>query len=162
MKTHKSKTILHGMLAAATLLTSIGSVFAATNYYVDPVNGNNSNTGLSVGTGTNGPFRSVQKAVDVASPGDTILLRGGVYRTPTENGNGEYRQVVRTTKSGTPTAPINIVPYMSEKPILKASERVTGWEEIVETNDLMSLGFDADAARHHVWRRTVSVMRSSV
>jgi hypothetical protein len=47
---------------------------AATSYYVNPA-GNDSNDGLS----TSKPFKTIQKAVDLAQPGEEINLSPGVY-----------------------------------------------------------------------------------
>lgn len=46
----------------------------ATTYYV-ATNGNNSNPGTLAA-----PFKTIQKAADVMSPGDACQIRGGVYR----------------------------------------------------------------------------------
>ncbi|WP_409348223.1 choice-of-anchor Q domain-containing protein [Paenibacillus gyeongsangnamensis] len=47
---------------------------ASAIYYVSP-NGNDGNLGTSV----DAPFRTIQKAADVAGAGSTILVRGGIY-----------------------------------------------------------------------------------
>jgi hypothetical protein len=153
---------IHAFLCALAL----GAAANATSktYYVDPVHGNDSDDGLATaqGGGT-GPLATVQRAVDVALPGDVILLRGGVYRPPVANQKdpGKYWQVVNTQKSGRPGKPITIAAFPGERPILKASLRVTGWVQLPDrdddgdaTNDLASLGFDVTQASGHVWRKT--------
>ena len=53
------------------------TAFAQNSYYVDPVNGNNSNNGLSPNTS----FSSINIALNVVLPGDTILLIGTFQNT---------------------------------------------------------------------------------
>lgn len=77
-----------------------------TVYYVSP-------TGSDSQTGTIGqPFASLQHAHDLAKPGDTIYLRGGVY-TLTEG--------IQLTRDGTSGAPITIANYPGETPVLDGS-----------------------------------------
>lgn len=64
-----------------------------TNYYVDPSAGNDSNSGLSLQS----PFKSIQKAIDVANPGDIVNLSSGTYS-----------QDVVSVRDGTKNAPITI------------------------------------------------------
>lgn len=70
-------------------------------YYV-ATNGSNSN----IGTISN-PFKTIQHAVNLAQPGDTIVVRGGVYV-----------EEVNITTSGTASHPITIANYAGETPIL--------------------------------------------
>jgi hypothetical protein len=74
---------------------------SAKNYYVTPTGSDN-----SLGTvGT--PFRTIQKAVNIAQAGDTILVRGGAYK--------EY---VIMRRSGVQGKPITLKNYPGEAPIL--------------------------------------------
>lgn len=110
--------------------------------YVDPVAGDDDNTGES----TTVPKRTLHGAMLNASAGKTIRLRGGVYRYPGQNPNdtvvgnaterncaqatdypGYNRVVAKIAVSGTPGAPITIEPNPGEKPILKGSVRVSSW-----------------------------------
>jgi MYXO-CTERM domain-containing protein len=73
------------------------------------------------------PFASVKRAETAAAPGDTVFLRGGVYRfsgTSSEFG-------IAFTKSGSTDKPIHYVAFPGEVPIfdlfeLKPQARVTG------------------------------------
>jgi Ca2+-binding RTX toxin-like protein len=77
-----------------------------TIYYVSP-------TGSDSQTGTlERPFASLQHAHDLAKPGDTIYLRGGVYA---------LTEGIQLTKDGTSGAPITISNYQNETPILDGS-----------------------------------------
>jgi parallel beta-helix repeat protein len=71
------------------------------NYYVAP-GGVDSNPGTSVGS----PFRTVQKAADVAVAGDTCFFRNGTYGTLT------------LPRSGTSGNPITFKNYPGEFPVL--------------------------------------------
>ena len=63
-----------------------------------------------IGSGTfDAPYGSVQDAVDAASPGDTIFLRGGTY-APEAN--------IQISESGTEMAPISVRPYEGEAVII--------------------------------------------
>jgi hypothetical protein len=80
--------------------------------YVAP-NGNDSGAGTA-----NDPYQTLQKAVDAATPGSTVYLRGGVYRNaefgqpfgPNRKSNG----IARITVSGTEQQPITLRPHGNE------------------------------------------------
>ncbi len=62
-------------LALACVCIAAGSAQAATTYYVAP-----SPTGSDSNPGTSGqPFATIQKAANVVSPGDTVIVRPGTY-----------------------------------------------------------------------------------
>src|SRR5215217_422096 len=63
-------------------------------YYV-ATNGSDTYSGRSTQ-----PFRTIQKAADIVNPGDTVIVRDGVYSGPAAD------QLVLLTRSGTPDAPI--------------------------------------------------------
>jgi hypothetical protein len=65
---------------------------ATVQYYINPA-GSDANDGRT----TSSPFRTIQKAVDLAQPGDVINLAPG-----------SYLQDVVSRRSGTPTAPITL------------------------------------------------------
>ncbi|HUI06599.1 MAG TPA: right-handed parallel beta-helix repeat-containing protein [Verrucomicrobiae bacterium] len=79
------------------------------NYYV-ATNGSDSATGTS----TNTPFRSVAKAVSVASPGNLIYVRGGTYST---------NATITISTSGAAANPIRLRAYPGEHPILNFSSQ---------------------------------------
>jgi parallel beta-helix repeat protein len=91
-------------IAFLLMSTFIGK---AATYYVAP-NGNNGNTGT-----LQSPFATIDYAVNnKLSPGDILLVRGGLYKT-----TGVY-----LTKSGTATALITIKNYPGELP------EINGWD----------------------------------
>jgi methionine-rich copper-binding protein CopC len=85
--------VLAFAVAIMGVVTGIGAspANAATNYWVAP-------SGLDTNPGTDAaPFKTLQKALDVATAGTTINLKPG-----------EYHQAVATKTAGTATAPITI------------------------------------------------------
>ena len=80
------------------------------DYYISP-NGNDSNPGTE-----SLPFASVQKAVDVATAGHLIFVRGGVYQLNSQ---------IRITRSGTANNTIKLFAYPGEKPVLDGGDIAT-------------------------------------
>lgn len=65
---------LNSLLICIFVLFSLFTTEAiATTYYVSPT-GNDSNSGSS-----NYPFKTIQKAADIVNPGDTVIVKDGVY-----------------------------------------------------------------------------------
>ncbi|KAL5333532.1 hypothetical protein BJX70DRAFT_392121 [Aspergillus crustosus] len=79
----------------------------AVDIYVSP-DGSDSAAGT-----IDAPFQSIQLAVDEATPGSTIYLRGGTY-SPTTN--------IQITKSGTSSAPYVLRAYEGEAVIIDGEE----------------------------------------
>ena len=71
------------------LLCAIATSLSAQKvYYVQPLSENSKASDSNKGTDINYPWRTWQKAVSVAQPGDTVYFRGGVYPVAETNGNG--------------------------------------------------------------------------
>lgn len=104
-----SRRILFVLLLA---IVPAHSVWSATTYYV-ATNGNDSNSGTSLSS----PFKTIQRAMNRAVAGDTVLIRGGTYR----------EQVEVTVSGGTATNPIYVSAYSTELPVIKGSDVVPGW-----------------------------------
>lgn len=107
-------------LSAFLILLAPAPLWAASTYYVAP-DGNDSANGTELD-----PFATVGRAQSAASPGDTVLIRGGLYAF---SGSGTVG--VAFNKSGTGDAPINYFAYPGEVPVfdlsdLAPSNRVTG------------------------------------
>ena len=92
------------------LLAAVPTLFAAT-YYVAP-NGSNAVNGLTA----DAPLATPQAAIDKAVPGDTVLLRGGVY----PEGTGEMK-FNPAKHRGSENAWLTIKAYPGEMPILRWS-----------------------------------------
>ena len=76
------------------------------------------------------PFKTINKAAGIAVVGDTIRVFGGTYRewvNPVNGGTSDYNRIVYEAVPG-------------EKPVIKGSEIITGWEKVKDS----------------VWKKTVS------
>ncbi|MEZ6058593.1 MAG: right-handed parallel beta-helix repeat-containing protein [Planctomycetaceae bacterium] len=110
--------------------TLFGVVAWGAEFYVSPA-GDDSGTGS-----VDAPFASVNKAQGVASPGDTIWIRGGRYVMTEEmiaqRGRGRAF-VMLLNRSGQPKHPIRYWAFPDEAPVFDFSqvkpngERVTGF-----------------------------------
>lgn len=95
-------------LISSTLLFSQGK------YYISPT-GNNTNLGT-----INSPWLTLQKAIDnLTTPGDTIFIRGGNYRSQIGN---HYNAAEGHGVNGTYANPIVITGYPGEWPIFDCSD----------------------------------------
>ena len=93
---------------AATALGPAGEASAAPRTLVVATNGNDS----AAGTLTQ-PLRTIQKAVDLAAPGDVIAVRGGTYAL-TDN--------ITITHSGTASQPITLGAYQGERVVVDGEQ----------------------------------------
>jgi len=77
--------------------------------------------GNDAGPGTQAaPLRTIQRAADLAQPGDTITVHRGVYReriSPPRSGRSDEERIVYQAAAG-------------EKVVIKGSERVTNWVKV--------------------------------
>jgi len=89
-----------------------GAHAAATTYYVGPT-GSDYSSGLWADT----PFRTIQKAMNVAVAGDTVFVREGVYREQVDVYRG----------GGVAGKPVTVKNYNGEQVFIKGSDIVTGW-----------------------------------
>lgn len=108
------------------------SLLSAHVYYVAP-NGNDANPGT-----ISSPFESISKAQQWVQPGDTVFIRGGLYKMRPEQISGfhghyspsnkafkkgsraaslMYASVIKLEKSGQPKAPIRYWAYPGETPV---------------------------------------------
>ena len=79
------------------------------DYFVSP-------TGSDTNNGTiDEPFETISAAHEMVQAGDTIFLRGGVHQLPTDT-------TTVLSKSGTQEAPIRLMAYQDETPILDGSD----------------------------------------
>ena len=114
------QVLVCAMVGLAALLASGGGAFAAAQgrvFYVSPA-GNDAWPGTAPernGAGTDGPFRSLDKAAQAAGPGDTVCIR-----------EGAYREVLRPARSGQPGKPITFAAYKGERPVLTGADERSG------------------------------------
>ena len=101
------KKSLFFLIAGAILSTQ------AATYYVSPL-GNNNNPG----TDPEKPLKSLQVALKKAVSGDTVLLKGGLYR----------EQISREWREKNPK-PITIKAMPDETPVITFGWRIRGWKK---------------------------------
>src|SRR5215469_11830003 len=108
---------LKTMAAAFLALAALGSVANATEFNV-ATNGNDAGSGTS-----QAPFRTIQRAADLAQPGDVISVHEGIYReriNPPRGGTSDAKRIVYQAAPG-------------EKVVITGSEPMKGWVKV--TND---------------------------
>jgi hypothetical protein len=66
------------------------------------------------------PFKTINRAAQVAQPGDVILIRGGTYRPP------EGRPITMN-QSGTADRPITFAAYENEPVVISGASAVRNW-----------------------------------
>lgn len=71
------------------------------------------------------PFLTIQRAADVASAGDTVIVHEGVYREWVKPRRGGLSADLRIT----------YLAAEGEKAMIKGSERAEHWERVVEDGD---------------------------
>jgi parallel beta-helix repeat protein len=120
---------LTGLLLAAGLAHS---PLLAETYVVDQAKGKDSNSGSA-----NSPVQTLGAAVEKLEPGDTILIRDGVYR-----------EHVSVKVLGTESKPLVIKADAGAKPVLSGADVVTGWT---------ALGSAAEAAGNPAYAKIYTV-----
>ena len=98
-------------------LIKLSGVYATTFYVA--VNGNNTNNGS-----ISQPFATIQRAQEAVRPGDTVYIRGGVYKMQEDQIARKERIwafVNYLDKSGKQGAPIHYWAYPNEKPVFDFS-----------------------------------------
>jgi hypothetical protein len=86
-------------------------------YYVDNLNGSDSNNGTSIAT----PFATVAKVNRLnLTPGETVAFRAGDV----------WHEMLTISNSGSAGTPINYTSYgTGSQPVIDASDTVTGWTQ---------------------------------
>jgi hypothetical protein len=103
-------------LGLFVILGLISQVAFAAEFHVS-ISGNDSNRGTK-----SAPLRTIQRAADLAQPGDTITVHEGVYReriNPPRGGTSDRRRIVYRAAPG---ARVEI----------KGSEVIKGWTQVQE------------------------------
>ncbi|MFB6340982.1 right-handed parallel beta-helix repeat-containing protein [Saccharicrinis sp. FJH62] len=115
------------------ILLILGISAGATTYYVD-TNGTDSNSGTSVDL----PFKTITKALNQVTPGDSILVRGGIHN---------YSSTIYISKSGTENDTCYLFAYPGERPVLNFSGTDFGKRGISLTGSYWYIkGFDITKA----------------
>jgi hypothetical protein len=102
-------------------LLCLAGVAQAATYYVSPAGSDSSPGSLSA------PFATLQKAANVANPGDTIYMRGGTYVL-----NDSAVQIGRSGASG---SPITVINYPGETPVLDGINITTSYRSAIQLDN---------------------------
>lgn len=105
---------------------SLESRHMLATYFVDSVSG----TDLQAVGSIDKPFQTIARATLFAQPGDTVVLREGVYR-----------EQVNMLRSGTPENPITFVAYEDEDVLVTTTEPLTGWTH--HSGNIYKASFDS-------------------
>ncbi len=117
-----------GFLLATVLQVAVTApAAAATNYYVSP-RGNDSNPGSS-----SQPWRTLQRAADVAPPGAVVQIRGGTYAPFVMKRSGTSSQPIVFQRYGTEDVAVvgtaatdNVIKITAAHDVVIRALRVTG------------------------------------
>ncbi|MET7388601.1 sigma-70 family RNA polymerase sigma factor [Streptomyces sp. NPDC005529] len=113
----ENRTLAPSPVAAPVSRTSAPAKVPTPTYFVSS-SGSDSNSGTSAGS----PFRTLQKAGDLAGPGDVVAVMNGTYAEPRKGAN-----VLTIKHSGRPGAPITFTAYPGHHPVLNPK---TAWNGI--------------------------------
>ncbi len=109
---HSIRTWLSLASIAFVLSTAVAASATAATYYVD-ANGHDSSLGTA-----DAPWATVRKAIASLQPGDTVLVRGGVYR-----------ESITININGTADRRVTIQAYPDETPVLEGTRAISGWTQ---------------------------------
>ena len=130
------KTMVSKHIKILGFLMFSGLIFSQNNdfYYVSALIGSDSNNGSETA-----PFETINRAISLVNPGDTIFVMNGTYQNDgygtvdtTTNTNMNNNHVVTINKSGTAGAYITLKNYPGHTPIIQFDGR----GGIVISNDM--------------------------
>lgn len=107
-------------LAISGLVLGLAQNGIAATYYVS-TSGSDSNPGTQ-----SQPWRNINYAAGKVQPGDTVLVRGGVYY-----------ELVTSRVNGTSSARITFKAYPGETPIIDGTVAITGWTRCTSASDFL-------------------------
>jgi hypothetical protein len=126
--------------AIALVLFCLSTACAfARDYHVAP-DGKDTDSGS-----LHAPFATIRRAQESANPGDTVFIRGGIYRMNERQITTTARNralVICLTKSGKPGRRINYFAYQDEKPVFDFSD--------VKPRDLRVTAFNVSGSHLHL------------
>lgn len=121
-----SKAFAAVVVVCATVLPAQTAYAATTNFYVDPVNGSDSNSGTS----TAAAFKTIQaaqaavRAIETNMSDDIVVnLRGGTYTLTSPITFG-------TSDSGTNGHNVVYQAYNGETPVVTSGKTISGWTAV--------------------------------
>ena len=102
------------ILLTAILLTALATQTAMPREFHVSINGDDTNAGTR-----SAPLRTIQRAADLAQPGDVVTVHEGVYRERVNPPRGGLSEGQRITYQAAP----------GEKAVITGSEIVKGWRK---------------------------------
>ena len=102
--------------AACFTVLALASLLRATEFHV-ATTGNDTHAGSDTQ-----PLRTIQRAADLAQPGDVITVHAGIYRervTPPRGGESDSRRIIYQAAPG-------------DKVVITGSEVMKGWEHVAD------------------------------
>lgn len=105
------KALVASILSIFIILGFSHTDVSAADFYV-ATNGSDSNPGTSTQ-----PFKTIQKGINSAFPGDTVYVKGGRYYDM-----GTSWNQVQFVRSGEPENPITLKAYQNEAPVIDGSQ----------------------------------------
>lgn len=118
--------------SASTAASGVNSI-----YYVDSINGSNSNPGTEAR-----PWQTLQKAHGVLTAGQTLLVRAGTYTSTTNYA------VLAIKTSGAEGAPITYRNFPGERPLVRTTKGVNN--HAIEVRDAAYIIIDGFEVEGHV------------
>ncbi len=106
-----------------------------TYYVAQTANANDSNPGTK-----ERPFRTIEKAGEIASAGDIVIIGGGIYR-----------EMLKPQNDGTAGAPITFKAAEGEEVTLSALEEVSGFADYKDGIAVASVSSDLGLGRNQVF-----------
>ncbi len=107
-------------LAISAMVLGYAHNSVAATYYVS-TQGSDSNPGTQ-----SQPWRNINYAAGKVQPGDTVLVRGGVYH-----------EMVTSRVNGTSSARITFKAYPGETPVIDGTVAITGWTRCSSASDFL-------------------------
>ena len=133
---------LSGIFILMALFCAAAATASANEYYVDV------NTGKDSGSGTaSSPFATIQHAADIVQPGDTVIIRPGIY----------YENIQLET-NGTKEAPIvfKAESFVRDSVIVTGADRDVAEHKKQWTLEDQSLGLYSIPLDYQIYRMTAN------
>ena len=134
-KEFERKNMVKKFILGFSALLSAASLVQAADYYLAP-------TGSATASGTEAaPFFTLNQAVSVVAPGDTIYMRGGTYF---------YNSTQIINQSGGAESPIRLFAYPGEHPVLNFTNQPDNFTATEANNNNRGILIKTNASYWHI------------